>query len=254
MINFYGIIPARYQSSRFPGKPLINIAGKPMIQRVYEQANKAGLKQVIVATDHQEIADCVQAFGGNCIMTSPNHQSGTDRCAEVAQIMDLKSEEVVINIQGDEPFIMPEQIQLLCDCFGEVSTQVATLAKPIESQQELEKNSVVKVVRNNFDDALFFSRSIIPYPHQKTVTDCLQERIFLKHLGIYGYRVHILSEISKLPQSALEKIESLEQLRWLSQGYTIKVTITPYETIAIDTPDDIAFALKYLKENPEFNN
>ena len=239
LMNILGIIPARYASTRFPGKPLVDIAGKTMIQRVYEQAKKCvHLSEVIVATDDQRIYDHVTAFGGKAIMTSPNHQSGTDRCAEVAQIH--PTYEVVINIQGDEPYIDPEQISKVISCFNDPEAQIATLIKKVLTNEELNNANSPKVIINKNSEAIYFSRSPLPHIRGQEPQNWLQHFTYYKHIGIYGYRADILQQISKLPISSLEKAESLEQLRWIENGYKIKVAETEIETIAIDTPEDLA--------------
>ena len=237
-MKIHGIIPSRYASSRFPGKPLIDIDGKSMIQRVYEQAKKANsLTDVIVATDDDKIFKHVQSFGGNVVMTSTSHESGTDRCAEVLE----KSEgfDVVLNIQGDEPFINPEQINQLSACFNDEKTDIATLIKEIKTEEELFNPNRPKVDfdKNNF--AKMFSRNVIPELPNIKKEDWIKEHTFYKHIGIYGYRSDVLSKISKLPQSPLEIKERLEQLRWLENDFAIKIATTEYEAVAIDTPQDL---------------
>lgn len=237
-MNIVGIIPSRYASTRFPAKPLVGIAGKSMIQRVYEQASKATkLSRVIVATDDQRIFDHVKEFGGDVMMTSEEHQAGTDRCAEVLSKLD--DVDVVINIQGDEPFIDPEQIDLVATLFQHGDTQIGSLIKQIESIQDLFNNSVVKVVRSESGKALYFSRAAIPYQKGVEQNDWLSRAIYFKHIGIYGYRSTVLESISNLPQTALEKSESLEQLRWLENGYEIQLAETEHESHSIDTPEDL---------------
>jgi 3-deoxy-manno-octulosonate cytidylyltransferase (CMP-KDO synthetase) len=237
-MNILGIIPARYASTRFPGKPLVDIAGKSMIQRVYEQAKKCEhLAEVIVATDDERIYKHVHDFGGSAIITSPDHQSGTDRCAEVA--LKHPQYEVIINIQGDEPYIDPEQISKLTSCFQNADTQIATLIKKVNSEQELFNINSPKVVINKLSEAVYFSRSPLPHIRGQEQTDWLKHYIYFKHIGIYGYRADILQQITKLPVSSLEKAESLEQLRWIENGYRIKVAETELETYAIDTPEDL---------------
>lgn len=237
-MRILGVIPARYASTRFPGKPLIDIQGKSMIQRVYEQALKSSkLDEVIVATDDERILMHVRSFEGRAILTSDTHQSGTDRCAEVAE--KLPGFDVVINIQGDEPFIDPNQIDLLCKCFDSVETQLATLIKKITSAEELHNTNSPKVIINKYSEAIYFSRTAIPYLRNAEASDWLTAQTFYKHIGIYGYRTDILIEIKNLPVSTLEKAESLEQLRWIENGYKIKVAETTIETLAIDTPDDL---------------
>jgi 3-deoxy-manno-octulosonate cytidylyltransferase (CMP-KDO synthetase) len=248
MPNFIGIIPARFASTRFPGKPLVAIDGKSMIQRVYEQVLKAKLNDVYVATDHEQIYQHVLGFGGKCIMTSDQHQSGTDRCNECITLLNLDKDDVVINIQGDEPFIQPEQIIRLSNCFANVSTNIATLIKQITNKEDLESNTIPKVIVNKNNEAIYFSRSIIPYPAKKTIQELINAKLYFKHIGIYAYRVGTLKEIALLAPSSLELAESLEQLRWIEYGYKIKTAITDAETIAIDTPFDLDKAISYLKK------
>lgn len=237
-MNILGIIPARYASTRFPGKALVDIAGKTMIQRVYEQSKKCvHLSEVIVATDDGRIFDHVVGFGGEVMMTSPDHQSGTDRCAEVALLH--PQSDVIINIQGDEPFIDPEQISKLASCFTNAGTQIATLIKKIENEQELFNVNSPKVVVNKLSEAVYFSRSPLPHIRGQEPRDWLQHFTYFKHIGIYGYRSDVLQQITKLPVSSLEKAESLEQLRWIENGYRVKVGETELETYAVDTPEDL---------------
>ncbi len=239
-MKFFGIIPARYASSRFLGKPLIEIEGKTMVQRVFEQASKAKqLSKVLVATDDERIYKHVLSFGGNAVITSEQHPSGTDRCYEAACLTALNEEDVVINIQGDEPFISPLQIELLCDCFTSPNVAIATLVKRINSTQELESNSTPKVIRNTTGEAIYFSRSPIPYYRGSLLEDWWKQTDYFKHLGIYGYRMKTLAELTKLTQSKLELAESLEQLRWIENGYKIQTAITEIESVAIDTPEDL---------------
>lgn len=233
-----GIIPARYASTRFPAKPLVDIAGKTMIQRVYEQAKKCDLDEVVVATDDERISSVVESFGGKVVMTSIKHQSGTDRCAEVALAM--PGYDVVINIQGDEPFIDPAQIALVRSCFTDENIQLATLIKEIHSDEELFNHNIPKVVINANQQAIYFSRHPIPYiRNAEEREDWITKHLFYKHIGIYGYTTETLLEITKLKPSALELAESLEQLRWLENGYQIQTKVTGIETIAIDTPEDL---------------
>ena len=246
-MKFLGIIPARYASTRFPGKPLADMGGKPMIQRVYEQV-QATVDELCVATDDERIYNAVQNFGGRVVLTSVVHHSGTDRCYE-AFLKAGKDFDIIINIQGDEPFIQPSQIELLKNCFSETDVQIATLVKPFDKdgdfEQTLFNSNTPKVVLNNRSEALYFSRSIVPYIRGKACTEWLQSHIFYKHIGLYAYRSDVLKEITALPQSSLEIAESLEQLRWLQNGYKIKVAITDQETIGIDTPEDLEKAMKY---------
>lgn len=221
-----------------------------MIQRVYEQVQKS-LEHVCVATDDERIQAAVKAFGGNVVMTSDRHTSGTDRCYE-AYTQASAPYDVVINIQGDEPFIQPEQIGILKSCFEDERTQIATLVKPFSAEADFEKElfnpNTPKVVLNKNSEALYFSRSIVPYIRGDKHTEWLKKHTFYKHIGLYAYRTDILKEITQLPPSSLEQAESLEQLRWLENGYRIKVGITHYETIGIDTPEDLEKALKFLEE------
>ena len=246
-MKFIGIIPARYASTRFPGKPLADMKGKYMIQRVYEQARKV-LDHVCVATDDDRIFNAVQSFGGEVVMTSAQHRSGTDRCFEAYRTLG-GHEDVVINIQGDEPFIKPEQIESLIACFDSPQTQIATLVRPFEASEGYEalaNPNSPKVVLNERHEALCFSRSIIPYLRGVEPAEWLSRHTYYKHIGMYGYRADVLGQITCLPQSSLELAESLEQLRWLQNGYTIKVGITTQETIGIDTPADLEKAIALL--------
>lgn len=291
-MNFIGIIPARYASSRFPGKPLAMIGGKPMIQRVYEQAKKA-LDYVVVATDDERIFDCVTSFGGLAVMTSADHPCGTNRCQEAYERCSLmvnalidkgelpeelpnvkwnSHQDVVINIQGDEPFIQPEQIEAVKACFLLAGGQIATLVKPFSQQDGLDalrNPNSPKVVIAPLDaasvasssdgisagiigKAVYFSRSVIPYLRGVKEEDWLQEaerkgKPFYKHIGLYAYRADVLAAITRLPLSPLEQAESLEQLRWIENGYEIRVALTEQQTIGIDTPDDLMQAEAFLK-------
>lgn len=239
-MNIIGIIPARFGSTRFPGKPLADIDGKTMIQRVYEQCVKCTrLSRVVIATDDERIFNHVVEFGGHAIMSSPQHQSGTDRCAEIIAHDETIQWDAVINIQGDEPYIHPEQIDLLCSCFDQADTRIATLIKKITSTDELFNHNNVKVVVNKRGEAIYFSRSPIPYNRNFPEQDWLKYSTYYKHIGIYGYRSDVLLEISRLSKTNLEITESLEQLRWIENGYVIKAEVTSLESIAIDTPDDL---------------
>ncbi len=245
-MKIIGIIPARYASTRFPAKPLIDIGGKSMIQRVYVQSKKAKvLTDVVVATDDSRIASHVKSFGGNVVMTSETHQSGTDRCFEAINSF-CKDADVVINIQGDEPFIKPEQIDLVASCFASEDVQIATLVKRISTDEELFNVNVPKVVLNVNKEAILFSRQTIPHIRGKEMQEWLKSYTFYKHIGIYAYRTKVLAEITALEQSPLELAESLEQLRWLENGYKIKVEITDFESVAVDTPDDLKKLAKFL--------
>ncbi len=233
-----GIIPARYASTRFPAKPLVDIAGKTMIQRVYEQAKKCDLDHVVVATDDERIASVVRSFKGEVVMTDTKHQSGTDRCAEVA--LTLPAYDIVINIQGDEPFIDPAQIALVKSCFTDETIKLATLIKEIHNDDELFNPNIPKVVINSNHQAIYFSRQPIPYiRNAQSQEQWVSTHQFYKHIGIYGYTRATLLEITQLAPSSLELAESLEQLRWLENGYQIQTKVTGMETIAIDTPEDL---------------
>ena len=237
-MHILGIIPARYASSRFPGKPLVDIGGKTMIQRVYEQAKKCEhLTEVIVATDDEHIYAHVVNFGGVAIITGANHQSGTDRCAEVAAA--YPQYQVVINIQGDEPYINPGQISKLAVCFNSPDVQIATLVKRVKDVQELHNPNTPKVIVTKLNEAAYFSRSAIPHIRGEEGKNWLEFYPYFKHIGIYGYRSDVLQEITRLPVSSLEKAEALEQLRWIENGYRIKVAETDLETYAVDTPEDL---------------
>ena len=234
-----GIIPARYASSRFPGKPLADINGKPMIQRVYEQAKKAtALQHVVVATDDQRIADVVMEFGGDVVMTSTDHPSGTDRCLEALKQQEMDFD-VVLNIQGDEPFISPGQIDLILSCFHAENTEIATLVKLIDEDEELWNPNKPKVIMDDDDFAVLFSRQCIPYLRDSPKENWLEDFNFYKHIGMYAYRSDILKEITELKPSRLERAEGLEQLRWIESGYRIKTAITDEEAFSVDTPEDL---------------
>lgn len=239
-MNILGIIPARYGSTRFEGKPLALINGKMMIQRVYEQSKKADkLSDVVVATDDQRIFDAVTAFGGKAVMTSSNHKSGTDRCREVVEKIG-DGFDAVINIQGDEPYINPLQINQIAELISDENTQIASLCKPIHDIDELLSHNAVKVVIDKNGKALYFSRYTIPFQRNEADTSKWMElRTYYKHIGIYAYKSLILKEISALPQSGLEMAESLEQLRWLENGYSVKMGVTEFESYSVDVPDDI---------------
>lgn len=245
-----GIIPARYASTRFPGKPLVNIRGRSMIQRVYEQALKCpALKEVLVATDDQRIFDHVSAFG-KAVMTSSDHPSGTNRCQEALTLVNSGGQytdnDIVVNIQGDEPFIEPAQIQQLVNGFSDPGRHIISLMKEIRSQTDLRNPNMVKVVCDHSGNALYFSRSPIPFIRGASTASTAPNTHF-RHLGMYGYRIKTLKEIVALPPGKLEQIESLEQLRWLEYGYSIFMEITELENISIDTPED----LEKIPANPD---
>ncbi|WP_080903682.1 3-deoxy-manno-octulosonate cytidylyltransferase [Parabacteroides sp. Marseille-P3160] len=248
-MKFIGIIPARYASTRFPGKPLADMDGEPMIQRVYEQVRPV-LDEVYVATDDLRIEEAVKQFGGQVVMTSAQHRSGTDRCYE-AYAKVGEGYDIIINIQGDEPFIQPKQLEVLKSCFNDPKVEIATLVKPFHPDDDFEaalfNPNTPKVVLNKKNEALYFSRSIIPYIRGAKHTEWLAKHTFYKHIGLYAYRADILKEITTLPPSGLELAESLEQLRWLENGYRIQAGITEQETIGIDTPEDMQRAIEFLR-------
>ena len=252
-MKFIGIIPARYASTRFPAKPLAVLGGKPVIQRVYEQVSSI-LDDVYVATDDERIEEVVLGFGGKVVMTSPHHKSGTDRCFEAYQKVG-EYFDVIINIQGDEPFIQKSQIESLKACFEEdQETDIATLVKPFTAHHtwaDLENPNSPKVVVSLDNTALYFSRSVIPYLRNMPKEEWLANHTFYKHIGLYAYKANVLDEITKLEQSPLELSESLEQLRWLENGYRIKVAETDIETIGIDTPEDLQRAEVFLQNQIE---
>lgn len=253
MMSILGIIPSRYGSSRLPGKPLIDINGKSMIQRVYEQSLKArSLDTVIVATDDKRIFEHVRAFGGQVVMTSPDHKNGTERCGEVLKNIS-RDYDVIFNIQGDEPFIKPGQIDQLADCFkpntlvngsGEPPVQIATLVKKIKSHRELNDPAIMKVLLNKQKEAIYFSRTAVPYLRDVEPRNWLKNHTFYKHICFYGFETKVLKKLIKLKSTPLEKAESLEQLRWIENGYRIKVGITTLDTQSIDTPEDLERLVK----------
>ncbi|MCX6235127.1 MAG: 3-deoxy-manno-octulosonate cytidylyltransferase [Bacteroidetes bacterium] len=245
-MKYIGIIPARYASTRFPGKSLAMINGKSMIQRVYEQASgSATLSYLVVATDDVRIEDHVRSFGGKVIMTSPLHKSGTDRCHEAIQKIVASDPvhnrfDVILNIQGDEPYLNPAQIDQVIGCFNNPSVTIATLMKKIDSSHELFDPNVVKVIIDASGNAIYFSRQPIPFLRDIKQTEWLQRHDFFKHTGIYAFRAEILNEIVKLAPSSLENAEALEQLRWLENNYSIYVQLTEYENISVDIPEDLS--------------
>ena len=244
-MKFIGIIPARYASTRFPGKPLAMLGGRSVIQRVYEQV-AAVLEEAYVATDDERIFKAVEEFGGRVVMTRQDHKSGTDRIEEAAEKIGTQAD-VIINIQGDEPFIQKSQIETLKSLFENPDTQIGTLGKKFESIEAVTNPNSPKIVTDKNGFALYFSRSVIPYIRGKEQAEWLQYFPFLKHLGLYAYRRDVLRQITQLPQSPLEMAESLEQLRWLENGYRIRVGLTDVETVGIDTPDDLRRAEEFLK-------
>lgn len=241
-----GIIPARYCSTRFPGKPLAMIKGKTMIRRVCEQAWKSKLDAVVVATDDMRIADEVLTFGGQYVLTNPNHPSGTDRCREALDMLETHYD-AVVNIQGDEPFIDPEQINLLVDLISRDDTQLASLAKRIEDEDDLFGSNAVKVVMDKEGKALYFSRNPIPYMRNLDRKKWLDKGVFYRHIGIYAYKAETLRQVAKLQPSELELAESLEQLRWLENGFSIRMAISESLNISIDSPKDLEKALQFAE-------
>ena len=244
-MKFIGIIPARYASTRFPGKPLAILGGKTVIQRVYEQAASV-LEEAYVATDDERIFSCVEQFGGRAIMTRSDHKSGTDRIEEAAEKIGTTAD-VIINIQGDEPFVQRSQLETLKQLFEYTETQIGTLGKHFESMEAVLNANSPKIVTDKRGFALYFSRSVIPFVRGVDQQQWLDHFPYLKHLGLYAYRREVLREITKLPQSPLELAESLEQLRWLENGYRIRVGLTDVETVGIDTPEDLQRAEVFLK-------
>jgi 3-deoxy-manno-octulosonate cytidylyltransferase (CMP-KDO synthetase) len=230
------IIPARYGSTRFPGKPLAEINGKSMIQRVWEQVKQIENSEAIIATEDERIVKHAEAFGAKVMLTSPDHQSGTDRCAEVIEKLN-SDHDVVVNVQGDEPFIKPEQLKELLSCFSERSTQIATLVKELTTGQDIHDPNLVKCVMDKNKNALYFSRYAIPFKRDASIV--FRGSKYYRHIGLYAYRTEVLKEITKLPPSFLEVSESLEQLRWLENGYPIRIEISQYDSLSIDTPEDM---------------
>ncbi|MDE6011403.1 MAG: 3-deoxy-manno-octulosonate cytidylyltransferase [Prevotella sp.] len=236
-MKFIGIIPARYASTRFPGKPLAMLGGKPVIQRVYEQVVDV-LGEAYVATDDERILQAVESFGGQAVMTRSDHKSGTDRIQEAATLIRTTAD-VLINVQGDEPFIQRSQLETVKELFNDPQVQIGTLGKPFDTMEATENPNSPKIVTDLNGYALYFSRSVIPFIRGKERQEWISHFPFLKHIGLYAYRREVLAEITKLPQSPLELAESLEQLRWLQNGYRIKVGLTDVETVGIDTPEDL---------------
>ncbi len=249
-MKFIAIIPARYASTRFPGKPLADIQGKPMIQHVYERTAKV-FDHCCVATDDERIARAVESFGGQAVMTSAEHRSGTDRCAEALEKYSAAtgmSFDVVINVQGDEPFISEEHLTSLRAAFDDPGAHIATLAYPMKPGDDIFNPNSPKIALSRDGYALYFSRSVIPYIRGEAEAEWASHHVYLKHIGIYGYRTDILRAITRLPQGTLEKAESLEQLRWLENGYRIKVGLVSTETVGIDTPADLERLLEKMHD------
>lgn len=248
-MKYIAIIPARYASTRFPGKPLALLGGKPVIQWVYETAASC-LDDAYVATDDERILQTVERFGGKAVMTSASHHSGTDRIEEALTKIGGQWD-VLVNVQGDEPFIHRSQIEAVCHCFDDPTTQIATLGKPFETMEQVLNPNSPKIVTDVNGFALYFSRSVIPFVRGVDQQEWLLHYSYLKHLGIYAYRADVLHAVTRLPQSPLELAESLEQLRWLQNGYRIKVGTTEIETVGIDTPEDLERAEGMIKFNSQ---
>lgn len=245
MMRVIGIVPARYASSRLPGKPLADIGGKSMVQRVVEQAQmSASLQRVIVATDDARVADHVRRFGGEAVITSADHPSGTDRCAEALRLIGIADYDAVVNIQGDEPFIVPAQIDELCASMKDTSVEIATLAQIVTDDGDLHDRGEVLIVTDVNMNALYFSRAAIPFLHNAQDRPVHQQFRYLKHVGMYAYRSSVLQRLVQLQPSALEKAESLEQLRWLENGYKVRIGITVHDSFCVDTQDDLLEARK----------
>jgi 3-deoxy-manno-octulosonate cytidylyltransferase (CMP-KDO synthetase) len=250
-MNFFGIIPSRFASTRLPGKPLLLIEKKSMIERVFLQAEKCKrLKTCVIATDHQKIVDEVKRFNGTAVLTSESHTTGTERCLEASEILKVAKEDVVINIQGDEPFIDPENIEKLIEVFKtNADAQIATLVCKVKNEDDLFNPNCPKVLIDKQGKAIYFSRNTIPYVRDFTKEQWLQQHVFYKHIGIYAYKKEVLDNIVKLPPSTWEKSESLEQLRWLQNGYAVYVAEVKESGIAVDTEDDLNRAIEYAKAN-----
>lgn len=252
MSSILAIIPARFASTRFPGKPLVQIAGKSMIERVYQQVSLChSVSEIRIATDDQRIAEEVIQFGAEAVMTDPDCPSGTDRCAEVLQ-KEKSSFDFVINVQGDEPFLRPEQLEELIKTLVETGADIGTLCRKIQKPEEIFNPNVVKCVKSKNHKALYFSRNPIPFVRGEEKSEWLGKADFFQHIGLYGFKAAVLPQLSGMDQSGLEKAESLEQLRWLENGFSIAVKETTYESIGIDTPEDLDRALEWLKLHPEF--
>lgn len=249
-MEFLALIPARYASTRFPGKPLADLDGRPMIRYVYETA-ASFFSACYVATDDERIFDTVKGFGGRAVMTASTHRSGTDRCREALDRVEEiagRHFDVVVNIQGDEPFLSVGQLQRIVGCFDEASTQIATLVKPFGAGEDVFNPNSPKVVCSADGHALYFSRSPIPFLRGVERDRWQESYRFLKHIGLYAYRSDVLRQITELPQGELEKKESLEQLRWLENGFRIRVAETDSESLAIDTPEDLVAAVAFMRK------
>ncbi len=251
-MKILAVIPSRYASTRFPGKPLADICGKSMVRRVYEQAMATGWDFVAVATDDRRIAEHVTAFGGRVIMTGTHHPNGTSRCLEVVDKLETEGKyfDVIINIQGDEPLVQPEHLHQVAALFENPETDIATLIHPITDITELFNPHAVKVITGKNKTALYFSRQTIPFVRNENRDNWLNKTAFFKHIGIYGYRTEVLKKIVQLPEGKLEAAEKLEQLRWLESGYVIKADVTDYKGIGIDTPEDLQKLINKICNNP----
>ncbi len=250
-MKILGVIPARYASTRFPGKPLAMIGDRPMIQWVWEGVSKISLlSDAVVATDDERIFDCVRNFGGKVVMTSSQHRSGTDRCGEVLRTMGVEAAQydVVINIQGDEPNVACSQIEMVASCFFDPTVQIATLKKRIQTPDQLFSPNVVKVVSDLSGNALCFSRHPLPYLRGVEESQWLSQYAYYKHIGIYAFRREVLQQVVQLAPSPIEKAESLEQMRWMENGYKIAVRETQEENISVDTPADLDALLKIYNQ------
>ena len=248
-MKYLALIPARYASTRFPAKPLAILGEKPIIQHVYERVSSV-FEHAYVVTDDERIEACVHAFGGRCVMTGTHHKSGTDRCYEALEKLGA-GYDVVVNVQGDEPFIATSQLETIKACFADAHTQIATLVKPFlpkDGLEALENPNSPKVVLDNNNYAIYFSRSVIPYLRGVDKSEWLEKHTYYKHIGLYAYRCEVLKEITSMPLGELEQVESLEQLRWLQAGFRIKVGTTDVETIGIDTPEDLERAKNFLAQ------
>lgn len=251
-MHIIGIIPARYASTRLPGKPLLQLGTQSMIERVYKQVSQVSvIQELCVATDDARIFEAVKAFGGNVVMTSPTHPSGTDRCYEAYQLLNTKAE-VILNIQGDEPFIKVAQLEELAHLFLQKEVQIGTLVKQIEQTKDLFNPNIPKVCIDQTGKALYFSRQTIPFIRGVATANWLEQHVFYKHIGLYGFRSEVLAQLVQLPISALEAAECLEQLRWLEHGFMIHTATTSHENLAIDTPEDLEKAHHFLKQNPSY--
>lgn len=246
-MRILGVIPARFASTRLPGKPLVDIGGRSMVQRVVEQASLArSLHAVVVATDDVRIVDHVRSFGGQAVLTSPDHPSGTDRCWEALGLVDGAAFDAVVNIQGDEPFIVPEQIEELCRTLTGADGGIASLAQVVQNDKDLDDAGEVLVTTNVHMDALYFSRAAIPWLHRPTGAPRFSQFRYLKHVGLYAFRSDVLKELVALPPSTLEHAESLEQLRWLEHGYKVRIGLTEHPSFCVDTPQDLELARQHV--------